>query len=634
MEKKSISPKLYPILSKINSPDDLKAIPSEDLSLLSEEIRAFLVDKVLENGGHLASNLGVVELSLAIHRVFSSPKDHIIFDVGHQSYIHKMITGRMQDFDTLRRGGGMSGFPKRSESEHDCFGTGHSSTSLSAALGFAEADKLSGSDAYTVCVLGDGAYTGGMIHEALNNCRKKLRLIIIINENEMSISKNIGRFAKTLSRLRASKNYYKRKNATGSFLQKIPLIGKPTFSFLKRMKIALKSALYGSNYFENLGLYYFGPVDGNDELAVERLLQEAKATSQSCVIHLKTQKGKGYMPAEETPSKFHGVAPATKKPLQDTNFSAEMGRLLTELANENEKICAITAAMADGTGLIPFKETHPTRFFDVGIAEEHAVTFAAGLAANGYRPVVALYSTFLQRAYDNIIHDVALQNLPVVFCIDRAGLNASDGATHHGLFDVAFLSEIPNLELYTPITKAGLAVALNRALQSNTACAIRYPNGCEDRAVVHAFYGDAQPSDIRVRSTYPSDDRDRLDSVIITHGRIVKEALLAKELLAKEGKNVGILLLEQLKPYDTVARQIVDLLPQKACNVLFLEEEIKAGGMGMMLSEKLSGFETFQNKSTVILATDDQFVVQEKDEPIWKTAGVDADCIVKALNTN
>ena len=449
-EEKKETSKDYLHLNRINSPDDLKAIPAEELPVLAEEIRRFLVDRVLENGGHLASNLGVVELSLAIHRVFSTPQDHIIFDVGHQAYVHKLITGRRERFETLRQAGGLSGFPKRTESEHDAFGTGHSSTSLSAALGFAEADKLKGSDAYTVCILGDGAYTGGMIHEALNNCRKKLNLIIILNENEMSISKNIGRFAKTLSRLRSSKGYFRTKNATGSIMRKIPLIGKPLFLGLRRIKMGLKAALYGSNYFENLGLYYLGPVNGNDEEAVERLLREAKESRQCCVIHLKTQKGKGYAPAVASPDQYHGVAPANAPSHTGTSFSAEMGAHLTELATKNEKICAITAAMPSGTGLLPFKAQHPTRFFDVGIAEEHAVTFAAGLAANGYRPVVAVYSTFLQRSYDNIIHDVALQNLPVVFCIDRAGLNASDGATHHGIFDVAFLSEIPNLKLTVP----------------------------------------------------------------------------------------------------------------------------------------------------------------------------------------
>ena len=622
--------KLYPLLSKIDSPEDLQKLPAEDLPALAEEIRTFLVDKVLENGGHLASNLGVVELSLAIHRIFSSPRDHIIFDVGHQSYIHKLITGRREQFDSLRRGGGMSGFPKRTESEHDCFGTGHSSTSLSAALGFAEADKLSGSDAYTVCVLGDGAYTGGMIHEALNNCRKRLRLIIIINENEMSISKNIGRFAKTLSRLRTTKGYFKTKSATTSVMRKIPLIGKPMFRLLRRIKMGFKSVLYGSNYFEDLGLYYLGPVDGNDEQAVELLLQEAKESRQSCVIHVKTQKGKGYAPAEETPSVFHGVAPASKTRPEENNFSTEMGDVLASLAEKDEKICAITAAMADGTGLIRFKEQYPNRFFDVGIAEEHAVTFAAGLSANGYKPVVALYSTFLQRAYDNIIHDVALQKLPVVFCVDRAGLNASDGATHHGLFDVAFLSQIPSLKLYTPITKKGLANALEKALSDNVPSAIRYPNGYENPEIVKAFFKDDDDGKLRIRTDYDP-CCETPNAVIVTHGRIVTEAMKARDLLKKHGVSVGIFLLEQLKPYAEIADELEPLLPVAPCRILFLEEEIKAGGMGMMLSAALADRSVMQNKTVTVMATDDSFAVQERDEPIWKTAGVDADRIVAHL---
>lgn len=634
MEPKAENMELYQYLGNINSPEDLKALPAEKLPKLAEEIRTFLVDRVLQNGGHLASNLGAVELSLAIHRVFSSPHDHIIFDVGHQAYVHKIITGRRDRFDTLRQPGGLSGFPKRSESEHDCFGVGHSSTSLSAALGFAEADRINGSDAYTVCVLGDGAYTGGMIHEALNNCRRRLKLIIIINENEMSISKNIGRFAKTLSRLRSSKGYFRTKNATTSFMRKIPLIGGPLFRGLRRIKVAMKAALYGSNYFENLGLYYLGPADGNDEEAIETLLREAKESKQSCVIHLKTQKGRGYAPAEATPDRFHGVAPASFTAPEGTSFSDEMGSLLTDAASKDEKICAITAAMVGGTGLIPFKNTFPNRFFDVGIAEEHAVTFAAGLAANGMRPVFAVYSTFLQRAYDNIIHDVALQNLPVVFCIDRAGLNASDGATHHGLFDVAYLSEIPNVKLYTPITRHALAVALNEALQADGPVAIRYPNGYEDPAIATAFYGNALPCGIGVRNDFihhPSDTSEHLDSVIITHGRIVKEAMAARDLLAAREHRTGILLLEQLKPYAEVAEQVSALLPRKECKLVFLEEEIRAGGMGMMLSDALSSYEVMKNKTVSIMAVDDEFAVQEKNEPIWKSVGIDRDSIVKMI---
>ncbi|MBQ7336413.1 MAG: 1-deoxy-D-xylulose-5-phosphate synthase [Clostridia bacterium] len=628
-EQEDLAPK-YPLLEQIESPDDLKKISAEELKALADEIRRFLIHRVTENGGHLASNLGIVETTLAIHRVFSTPHDHLIFDVGHQCYVHKLMTGRRKDFESLRRGGGLSGFPKRTESAHDCFGTGHSSTSLSAALGFAEADKLSGSDAYTVCVLGDGAYTGGMIHEALNNCRKKLRLIIILNENEMSISKNIGRFAKSLSHLRSSKGYFRTKNATAAILNRIPLIGKPMFSLLLRFKMGLKAALYGSNHFENLGLYYLGPVDGNDEEAVEQLLREAKKSGQSCVVHLKTKKGKGYPPAEATPDRFHGMAPASAPVSATPNFSKAMGTYLTELASRNEKVCAITAAMADGTGLLPFRAAYPERFFDVGIAEAHAVTFAAGLAANGYHPVVAVYSSFLQRAYDSIIHDVALQSLPVVFCVDRAGLNASDGATHHGIFDVAYLSQIPNLRIYTPITNDALKAALSAAIKAPGPVAIRYPNGCESDAVKDAFYQNVSICDIGVRNDY-REEAEGLDAVIVTHGRIVAEAMKAKKILAQKGVRVGILLLEQLKPYEETANMILPLLPENSCQVLFLEEEIRAGGMGMMLSDVLKTKQKMQNKTVRILALEDHFAIQERDEPIWESVGLDADAVADII---
>ncbi len=619
----------YPLLERIQSPADLKQLPQESLAPLADEIRAFLLEHVCENGGHLASNLGVVELTLAIHRVFSTPHDHVIFDVGHQSYVHKLLTGRREGFPSLRQGGGLCGFPNRAESEHDCFGTGHASTSLSAAIGFSEADRLQSSDAYTVCVLGDGAYTGGMIHEALNNCRKKLRLILILNENEMSISKNIGRFATTLSRLRTTNGYFKTKNATVRILRRIPLLGKWIYAGLLRIKTGMKSALYSSNYFEDLGFYYLGPVDGNDEAAVERLLKEARRSGQSCVVHLKTKKGKGYAPAEATPDRFHGLSPRSAPTPARPGFSQVMGDHLTELAKKRKDICAITAAMASGTGLVGFRGAHQGRFFDVGIAEEHAVTFAAGLAANGLRPVVAIYSTFLQRSYDNIVHDVALQDLPVVFCIDRAGLNPSDGATHHGLFDVAFLSEIPNLEIYTPITDEALRRTMELALSLPHPAAIRYPNGCEEEGISEAFYPDGFDPAVSPRPDFSA--ADELDAVIITHGRIVKDAMEAKRRLSEKGKTVGIILLEQLKPYRHVAEQVAALLPKAPAQILFLEEEIRAGGMGMLLSDALTAYDVMKNKTVHILATDDSFVHQTCHEPIRHTAGVDADGIVSAL---
>ena len=621
----------YPHLEQINTPIDLKNMPAKDLPLLADEIRACIIERVQENGGHLASNLGAVETTIAIHRVFSSPHDHIIFDVGHQSYTHKLITGRFKSFESLRHGGGISGFPKRTESEHDAFGTGHSSTSLSAALGFAEADRLSGSDSFTVCLFGDGAFTGGMIHEALNNCRKDLRLVIILNENEMSISKNIGRLAWSLTKLRSQKGYFRTKRATANFLQKIPLIGKPIFQFLLRTKMRIKDSLYGSNSFENLGLYYLGPVNGNDECAVEQLLEEAKASGQSCIIHLRTKKGKGYAPAEEHPDAYHALHPAGTTHPEGHNFSEEMGTYLSELAKGDDHICAITAAMTSGTGLSSFQAEHPERFFDVGIAEPHAVTFAAGLAANEYRPVVAIYSSFLQRAYDNIIHDIALQNLPVVFCIDRAGLNSADGPTHHGIFDVAFLSEIPNISIYSPITNEALRSAMDEALASKLPSAIRYPSGYENDAIKQAFYSQSSTAFGRVRADYCADEAECLDAVIITHGRITTEALKAKMNLAEQGKKIGILLLEQIKPYAKVAQDVARLLPVNSCRVLFLEEEIRTGGMGMNLSAVLGEYEVMQNKRVIIKALDDHFAIQTRNEPIWTSFGLDCDSIAQDI---
>ena len=564
----------YPLLGGIHHPEDLKEMPAEEIESLCKEIREFLIERVQKNGGHLASNLGAVEVTIAIHRVFSSPRDHIIFDVGHQSYTHKLITGRREAFDTLRHGGGISGFPKRGESEHDAFGTGHSSTSLSAALGFAEADRLSGSDAYTVCVFGDGAFTGGMIHEALNNCRKNLRLVMILNDNEITNTANMQAF------------------------------------------------------FNTVGIDYYGPIDGNDERAVEELLQKAKASGKSCLVHLHTQKGKGYAPAEENPDRYHALHPQTAVHSGGHSFSEEMGSYLTDLAKKDEKICAITAAMTSGTGLSPFQSEHPERFFDVGIAEPHAVTFAAGLAAGGYRPVVAIYSSFLQRAYDNIIHDVALQNLPVVFCIDRAGLNSADGATHHGIFDVAFLSQIPNVSLYTPITNEALRSVMDEALTLGAPAAIRYPSGCEDADIIQAFYSRSANVFGRVRADYAENDAQNLDAVIVTHGRIVTEAIKAKEVLKEQGKNVGILLLEQIKPYAKIAKDVARLLPEQASRVLFLEEEIRTGGMGMNLLDALKNYEIMKNKTVTVKALEDHFAIQTENEPIWKSFSLDRDSIV------
>ncbi len=616
----------YKYLGKINTPGELKAVPTEEISTLASEIRSYLVERVTENGGHLASNLGVVELTLAMHRVFDCPRDHFIFDVGHQSYVHKMLTERFDRMDTLRKPGGISGFTNISESKYDAFGAGHSSTSLSAGLGLAVSDKLSGSDAYTVVMLGDGAYTGGMIHEALNNCEKNLNLVIILNENERSISKNIGRFAESLAKIRNKSSYFKTKKATGSVLSVFP----PVFRAAKKMKIGLKSALYGSNYFESMGLTYLGPVDGNDFEATERLLEEAKKLGESVIVHVRTKKGKGYEPAENEPSYYHGISPAGGAKSAGKGFSEMMGEALTEMAEKDARICAITAAMCDGTGLTPFKKAHKERFFDVGIAEEHALTFAAGLAAGGMRPVAAIYSSFLQRGYDNIIHDIALQNLPVTVCVDRAGLNAADGATHHGLFDAACLSGVPNMTVYTPVTERALKKALEESISLGAPAAVRYPRGGENAHVTEAFYS-GKDDGIRLGARANFEKSEALDAVIVTDGIIAAEALAACDIAGEKGVRTGVILLEKIKPFGECAENVMRLLPKGVKKIIFLEEEIRAGGMGMLISDEMERRGMLTGIETEIIAVDDTFVKRHAGKTMYEDAGVCAEDIAKAL---
>ena len=616
------------ILDGIGKPEDLRSLSDAELDTLAGEIREKLVniitseDGCLGRGGHLASNLGVVELTIALHRVFDSPHDHIIWDVGHQSYVHKLLTGRKDRFDTLRTPGGLSGFTKRSESEHDPFGAGHSSTALSAALGIAKAESLRGTGGYTVAVIGDGAFTGGMVQEALNNCEntKGLRLIIIINENEMSISRNIGSFAKSISKIRMRASYFRTKAATRHFLSRLPLIGKPMVSFITKVKKGLKDLLYGSNYFENLGLYYLGPIDGNDRNAVETMLREAKKFDESVVLHVKTKKGKGYEPAEKNPGVYHSVAPRGAVP--GGGFSKVFGNAIVREATADGKICAITAAMSSGTGLDTFRKLFPERFFDGGIAEEHAVTFAAGLAAGGMKPVAAIYSTFIQRAYDNILHDVALQSLPVVLCIDRAGLSVGDGATHHGIFDVSFLSAIPGITIYTPATYAGLEMSLRTALALGAPAAVRYPNAVEDDRVKRRFYAEDTPDDVPgVRYDLSATDAPR--AVIAVHGRMASEAIEISDALAARGIGCGILLCEYIKPYEQLAGEIEKMLPE--CTELFvcLEEEIRSGGFGMNLCDVLERRGAFEKMKKLIIATDDTFAVPDAGQTVYEAAGVD-----------
>lgn len=618
----------YRLLGGINSPEDLKKIPQEDLPCLAREIRHFLVSNVTKSGGHLASNLGVVELTLALHRIFDSPKDHIIFDVGHQSYVHKLITGRRELFTTLRKPGGLSGFTKRCESEHDPFGAGHSSTSLSAALGFAASDRLNHKDAYTVAVIGDGAYTGGMIHEALNNCTKDMRLIIIINENEMSISRNIGGFAKHIARIRSNKSYYRVKDATRSVLNHIPLVGKAAFSLVRDTKQTIKNIMYDSNYFEELGLYYIGPVDANNYEDIEDMLNVAKSLNRSCVIHVTTKKGKGYRPSEDNPSVFHSISPEGAKSC-NRNFSSMVGDYLTELAHTHPEICAITAAMSQGTGLEKFKHFYPDRFFDVGIAEEHATTFAAGLAANGMRPYFAVYSSFLQRAYDNLLHDVALQNLPVTFMVDRAGLSSGDGPTHHGIFDVSFASQIPNVTIIAPETQNALRRAMDLSCISSNPVLIRYSNQGENEEVNKEFYPSGMHNEISAVRNYT--DIDNIECVIVTYGKIVSEALKAQRIISENGISCGVILLELIKPYDVSASNIVKLLPSSFKKLVFLEEGVRNGGASMILSDIFRRMPMFKNKDVIALAIDDPFTAGENGKTLYQSCGISAEDIVGSI---
>jgi 1-deoxy-D-xylulose-5-phosphate synthase len=603
------------VLQQIKSPADLKKLSDAQLLDLCGELRAYLVSHVTETGGHLASNLGVVELSVAIHQVFDSPRDHLIWDVGHQCYVHKLLTGRQEQFDTIRTPGGLSGFPKRTESDHDAFGAGHSSTSISAALGFAEADRLSGNDAFTVAVVGDGAFTGGLIHEALNNINKDLPLVIILNENEMSISPIRGRFSDHLAKIRHSPRYHKTKKATRRFIRRIPLVGEATFRGIRRVKQSAKNFLYNSNYFEDMGLYYLGPIDGNDFVTVRDMLKEARSERQATILHIKTVKGKGYAPAEASPNEYHGILPGNKPAAY--NFSAEVGRLLCERAKQDKTVCAITAAMAEGCGVTDFATRYPDRFFDVGIAEEHALVFAAGLAAGGMRPVFTVYSTFLQRGYDNLIHDIALQDLPVTVCIDRAGLASGDGPTHHGIFDVAFLGQIPGIPLWAPADFESLSRALTDSLESGHPACIRYPN--------------AKPLDegLFPYGEYPFRrnfaDGSKVDVLIVTYGRIAEEALAAAEQLKSEGITCGVLLCEQLLPISIPADALMKVVSNTNTPILVLEEGIKTGGLGMMLREALH--DRGMPNRMEIAAIEDPFAASEKGRKLIATMGIDREAV-------
>ena len=471
------------ILEKIEKENDIKKIPPEDLNRLAEEIREFLINKISVTGGHLGSNLGAVELTMALHLCLDLPEDKIVWDVGHQSYTHKILTGRKEGFENLRKYGGMSGFPKRKESDCDCFDTGHSSTSISAGLGLVKARDILGKDNYVVSVIGDGSLTGGMAYEALNNAsRMKGNFIVVLNDNNMSISENVGGVSKYLNNIRTADRYLDIKEGIYNSLMDTKL-GEPIVESIRRAKSSVKQLVIPGMFFEDMGLTYLGPVDGHDINAMTKVFKEAKRCKTAVVVHVITQKGKGFAPAINHPARFHGAEPfdietgLPKNKKTKSNYTDVFSTVMCKLGDRNDRLVAITAAMPDGTGLKRFRNMYPERFFDVGIAEEHAVTFAAGLAAGGMRPVVAIYSSFLQRAYDQILHDVCIQNLPVVFAIDRAGLVGSDGETHQGIFDLSYLSSIPNMHVMAPKNKWELSDMLKFAIEFDGPIALRYPRG-------------------------------------------------------------------------------------------------------------------------------------------------------------
>ncbi len=581
-------------LENINCPSDLKKLNITETAKLAKEIREMILDTLSVNGGHVASNLGVVELTLALHRVFDLPKDSIIFDVGHQCYVHKLLTGRKDKFYTIRKFGGLSGFTNRFESEYDVFGSGHSGTSVSAALGIAGANKLNGIDAYSVAVVGDGSFTNGMIYEALNNCSSETpNVIIVLNDNEMSISKNVGAMSSYLSEFSNSRSYIRFKNKVYGFCLKTKGFGSVLLSVGRLFKNIIKKVFLTKNYFECLGLKYFGPIDGHDQELLELVFEQAKRQKRPCIVHVVTTKGKGYKHAEERADVFHSVGSFDKEsgmtPSPKYDFSAAFGEALSELADKDENIVAVTAAMEHGTGLSRFAEKHKDRFFDVGIAEEHALTFCAGLSAAGKRPVFAVYSSFLQRCYDQLIHDVAIQKLPVVIAVDRAGLVPGDGITHQGIYDSSFLLGIQNFEVFMPENYEDLKEALTEALKSNNPCAIRYPKGTEKVYDKSGFerIGDISFADIGNGEKTVS---------VITYGRVTYNAHLAATFLGKDYKT-RLIKLHKIKPlpYEVVFDKCRDFE-----KILVIEEGIQSGGVG----EAISSYFGQYNKKVDIHAVD------------------------------
>ncbi len=608
----------YKILGNVNSPAELAKLNNEQLETLCEEARDKIINTVSKNGGHLASNLGAVELTVAVHKVFGGENDDVIFDVGHQCYTHKMLTGRFDRFDTLRQSGGISGFMRPSESRFDPVVTGHSSSSVSVAYGIAKSKELSGNDGYTVAIIGDGALTGGMVYEAFNGIGKdKLKLVVVVNDNKMSISRNVGSLSRHLTRIRLDPKYHKLKRRTEKFLYKIPLVGKPLNKFIFNSKKIFKRFYYGYNIFESLGLAYLGPVDGHNLKDLEEAFNAAKNLGTPAVVHIITKKGKGFYPAEQNPGIYHGVSPfdiSKGVALGGESFSSVFGECLCAAAEKDEKICAVTAAMADGTGLKNFSEKYKKRFFDVGIAEEHAVTFAAGLAAGGMKPVFAVYSSFLQRGYDQIIHDCAITGLPVTFAVDRAGIVGDDGETHQGVFDVSFLTSVPGITVYSPSCYEDLKYTLlERLKEPSGVAAVRYPRGAEP-ALPEFYRTTGKDFDVFGDS----------EIAVLSYGTLINEVFTAARRLKESEIEISVIKLNKIFPLET---RLIEKLKEFK-QIYVYEETERGGGIGEKIAERLfeAGF-----KGRFGINAIDGFVMQGRAPEILKRYGLDADSITAKI---
>ena len=613
------------ILERIKDTNDIKNLNWEELNVLASEIRQFLVEKVSESGGHLASNLGVVELTIAMHLAYDMPVDKMIWDVGHQAYTHKILTGRQEGFAQLRKYGGMSGFPKRKESDCDAFDTGHSSTSISAGIGYVEAREILKADYKVVSVIGDGSFTGGMAYEALNNVSNlKSNYVIVLNDNNMSISENVGGMSNYLNGIRTAQFYNDLKKGVTNALNSIPGVGKKVVSSIRKTKNSIKQLFVPGMLFEEMGITYLGPVDGHDIKKLYRTLREAQKMDHAVLVHVLTQKGKGYAPAEQNPAKFHGIGPfeiatgnATEVKVKDT-YTDVFGKVMYKLGEQEPKLTAITAAMKDGTGLVGFQKKYPERFFDVGIAEGHAVTFAAGLAAAGLKPVFAVYSSFLQRGYDQIVHDVCMQNLPVVFAIDRAGLVGSDGETHQGAFDMAYLSHIPNMTVLSPKNKWELADMLRFAVKYDGPIAVRYPRGT-------AYDGlqEYREPIVLGKSEVIHEERE---IAIFSVGHMMEEAYKVWEALKSKGYSCSLINSRFVKPMD---EEVLRRMAKTHKLFVTIEEGVEAGGYGERVSSYV--FKEELPVKVLVNAIPDRYVEQGNIARLRKEILLDADSMVEKI---